>query len=964
MSPNSRPSAFSKLNTPATNPLPTLFLQTTKNVLPQTHHLLLRPLHLGSRSPGLRTLPVLQQSFPAHARPMRHDVLAPAAHPEAPKRMRQMRAQAQQDEYHDLEDCERRNILEPLLDGLEMAAYQGLEVSQYTGNASDGFDKPESHYDTMVYNEDPRSSLKRELKTRQLAMIALGGALGTGLIVNTGPTLAQVGPGSMLIGYAMGEMAAWLPIPSGFTGFATRFVDPALGFALGWNYWFKYIILAPNNLIASVLVIQYWFNEREYTGPGASAAIYVTIILVTIVVINYFGVGLFGEFEFWLSSMKVLILIGLIIMTIVLTAGGGPDHDAKGFRYWKDPGAFNSYKIEGNAGRFLAFWSVLTTAVFSFLGAELVGVTVGEAKNPRRAIPRAVKLTFYRIVIFYIILILLLGMNVPYNSPLLLSANNESSQTISANASPFVVAAKIAKVKALPSIINGCILIFTFSAASSDLYISTRTLYSLAVQGNAPYIFSRTNSRGVPIYALALSSSICLIAFMSIKTGTFKTFQYFISLVTIFGILTWISILVCHIYFIRARTAQKIPDSALPYVSPFGLRGSFAALVFACLITVFNGWADFIRNDETGKFDWKDFIVNYIGIPVYLLMILGYKLVMGTKGVTAMDADLWGGKARIDREENEFLAAEVARRGTLETRGESSKMSRFTPSPQNAQNLKDKVVVMTGGSSGIGAASLPVFLSKGARVVFGDINITEGQKQVAKSASPNLKFVKTDVTKYEDLIALFDLAYRTWGRVDVALNIAGSQEVGNFVNTELTLEEVRLPPSTTTLSVNLTGSMYFARIAVVYLKQGQTPDDDKSLILFSSVAAFKETPGMPAYMASKHGVLGLMRGLKLTLPTSNIRINTVCPWYVETIMTSGIAEVWKKNNLPINMPTDIANIIVDISAEKGMSGKAIYYRLQPQWLGEEQARELQRGNNLMGSVGGESLGYEGNANEY
>jgi amino acid transporter len=125
----------------------------------------------------------------------------------------------------------------------------------------------------------------------------------------------------IILTIAQGEMAAWLPIPSGFTGFAHRFVDPALGFAVGWNYWFKYIVTTPNNLIASVLVIRYWFAKSGYDGPGANAAIYVSLFLAAIIAINYFGVGVFGEFEFWLSSAKVLIMIALIIFTIALAAG-------------------------------------------------------------------------------------------------------------------------------------------------------------------------------------------------------------------------------------------------------------------------------------------------------------------------------------------------------------------------------------------------------------------------------------------------------------------------------------------------------------------------------------------------------------------------------------------------------------------------------------------------------------------
>ena len=312
----------------------------------------------------------------------------------------------------------------------------------------------------------------------------------------------------------------------------------------------------------------------------------------------------------------------------------------------------------------------MSNAVFSYLGAELVGITVGEAQNPRRAIPRAVRLTFFRIVFFYLALILLLGMTVPYNSPILITANNESVNTASAKASPFVVAAKIAGVPAIEHIINTCLLIFTFSAANSDLYIATRSLYALAVEGNAPQIFSRTDDRGVPIYALGLSSLCCISAYMSVSLGSFHTFQYFVQLVTIFGILTWISILISHIYFVRARKAQGIPDTALAYVSPFGIRGSFAALIFACIVTFFNGWASFVHTDDS-KFNHSDFIVDYLPVPIYAALFFGYKLIMRTEVVKAADADLVSGKAKIDEDEAEFLAGEMRRKGgMMETKWE------------------------------------------------------------------------------------------------------------------------------------------------------------------------------------------------------------------------------------------------------------------------------------------------------
>lgn len=308
----------------------------------------------------------------------------------------------------------------------------------------------------------------------------------------------------------------------------------------------------------------------------------------------------------------------------------------------------------------------MSNAVFSYLGAELVGITVGEAQNPRKAIPRAVRLTFFRIVFFYLVLILLLGMNVPYNSDILISAATESVNTASAKASPFVVAATLAGVPAIEHVINTCLLIFTFSAANSDLYIATRSLYALAVEGNAPQIFSRTDDRGVPVYALGLSSLCCISAYMSVKIGSFHTFQYFVQLVTIFGILTWISILISHIYFVRARKAQGVPDTALAYVSPFGVRGSFAALIFACIVTFFNGWASFVHGlTDNMKFNHSNFIVDYLPVPIYAALFFGYKLIMRTEVVKAADADLVGGKAKIDEDEAEFLAGEMRRKGGM-----------------------------------------------------------------------------------------------------------------------------------------------------------------------------------------------------------------------------------------------------------------------------------------------------------
>ncbi|KAF3904747.1 hypothetical protein ABW20_dc0101757 [Dactylellina cionopaga] len=512
--------------------------------------------------------------------------------------------------------------------------------------------------------EDVGHSLHRGLKSRQVTMIAIGGAIGTGLIIGTGSALAKAGPGSLLIAYtfmgfivflvmaALGEMAAWLPSAGGFAVYATRFVDPALGFSLGYTYWFKYIITTPNQLTAAALVIQFWLPATK-VNPG----VFIAIFLVVIISINYFGIKFFGEFEFWLSSIKVLVICGLILLSLILALGGGPDHDRKGFRYWKNPGAFAPYLKKGSLGQFLGFWSTMVNAVFAYLGTELVGVTVGEAENPRKTIPRAIKLTFYRILFFYCLSVLLLGMLIAYDDQELVKATKQAYN--SAAASPFVAAIRVSGINVLPGFLNACILIFVFSASNSDLYIASRTIHGLALKGHAPAILAKTDSRGVPIWSLGLSSCFCCLAFMNVTSDSKTVFQYFVNLVTIFGLLTWISILVSHIYFVRARNAQGVDPKTLAYRAPLGVNGTYFALFWCIIIALTKNFDVFI-----GKFNYKTFITGYLGIPLYLIMIFGYKWFKKTEGVKAETADIWSGKDVIDRDEEMWKLKDAERKAS------------------------------------------------------------------------------------------------------------------------------------------------------------------------------------------------------------------------------------------------------------------------------------------------------------
>ncbi|KAF3025590.1 hypothetical protein E8E14_012176 [Neopestalotiopsis sp. 37M] len=252
-------------------------------------------------------------------------------------------------------------------------------------------------------NDEPRTHLHREFRERHVSMIAVAGAIGTGLIIGSGTGLVRGGPASILIAHclmgtvvyfvmtALGEMATMLPMEKGFSGYATRFVDPALGYATGWNYFFKYAIVLPNNLTAAGIIIQYW-------RPDLNVAIFVAVLTVVIIAINVLHVSWFGEAEFWMSTVKLAVLVTLILTCFIISLGGQPSGQRIGFAYWSDPGAFGSYLTTGATGRFLGFWACVVQSCFSYVGTEVVGVAFGEAPDPRRTVPRAIRQTLWRIV--------------------------------------------------------------------------------------------------------------------------------------------------------------------------------------------------------------------------------------------------------------------------------------------------------------------------------------------------------------------------------------------------------------------------------------------------------------------------------------------------------------------------------------------------------------------------------------
>ncbi|QRW09028.1 amino acid permease [Ceratobasidium sp. AG-Ba] len=487
--------------------------------------------------------------------------------------------------------------------------------------------------------------LQRQLKNRHIAMISIGGVIGTGLFLGTANALRHGGPLGLLLGYtimgsicysvmiSLGEMIAYLPIPGGHIKLAERFVDPAFSFTMGWNYWYNWTFTLPAELSAAAVLINYWMNHR------INDALWISICLVVVVIINMLGAGVFGECEFIFASIKVITITGLIILGIVVDLGGGPNHDRIGFRYWKNPGPFVQYAgIAGAKGRFLGWWSVMTQAAFSFIGTEIVAIAAGEAKNPRRNLPKAIRRVYIRILLFYVGGTLVIGLLVPSNHPGL----NLSDGT--AAASPFVIAIKTAGIKGLPSVINAALLTSAWSAASSDLYTSSRALYGLSLAGNAPKIFGKVSKNGLPYISVIFCSLFSALAYMGVSSGAGRVFGWLTNMTSIAGLMTWFGICLTYVRFYAGLKAQGFDRSALPFASKFQPFAAWYGLVACLVICFFSGWDVFLK----GNWAVDAFVTHYLPFVLFPILYICAKLVYRHPMVRASEMDFMSGIAEIE----------------------------------------------------------------------------------------------------------------------------------------------------------------------------------------------------------------------------------------------------------------------------------------------------------------------------
>ena len=479
------------------------------------------------------------------------------------------------------------------------------------------------------------SRLQRTLKARHMSMIAIGGSIGTGLFVASGATISQAGPGGALLAYmvvglmvyflmtSLGEMASHLPVSGSFATYGAKYVDEGFGFALGWNYWYNWAVTIAVDLVAAQLVMAYWF-------PDVNGVLWSALFLALMVGLNALSARGFGESEFWFATIKVVtvvVFIGIgLMMVFGILKGGAPEG------FWGNVANFTKGDAPF-AGGFAALIGVAMVVGFSFQGTELIGIAAGESEDPAKNVPKAVRKVFWRILLFYVFAILIIGLLIPYTDPKLLK-NDLGDISVS----PFTLVFEHAGLLGAAAVMNAVVLTSVLSAGNSGMYASTRMLYALAEQGMAPKLFARVNQRGVPVMALIATTVVAALCFLSNIFSPSAVYIWLLNLSGMCGFVAWLGIAVSHYRFRKGCEAQGYALSNLPYIAPAFPIGPVFAFVLCLIITLGQNYENFMAD----KIDWVGAIATYIGLPLFLAIWFGYKWIKGTHIVAYKDMDVSG----------------------------------------------------------------------------------------------------------------------------------------------------------------------------------------------------------------------------------------------------------------------------------------------------------------------------------
>ncbi|CCH46320.1 Leu/Val/Ile amino-acid permease [Wickerhamomyces ciferrii] len=477
--------------------------------------------------------------------------------------------------------------------------------------------------DTESQTTNKGAQVKKKLKTRHVAMIAVAGGCGTGLLVGNGGALAKGGPAGLIVSYiiigtmmfstmwAAGELSvAYSTLTGNYNAYCAKLVDPSLGFAVAWNYAINWFTVLPLELVTASMTIKFW-------NDSVNADIFVAIFYVLIVVVNFVGAKGYAEAEFILNTFKVSMILGFIILGLIIdTNTGGHIHNQGyiGGKYWSNPGAF--------ANGFKGVCATFVTSAFSLGGTEFAVLSASLMKNPRKSITTAMKIIFYRILIVYFVSIIVVGLLVPYDSNELMG----SSDATGAPVSPYVIAIQTYGIKIVPHMINAVILLAVLSVGNSALYSSARTFYSLAQQGFAPKWFDFVDKNERPLRAMMVSSIVGLFCFIAAYENQSNIFTWLLSISGLSGIFTWTTICMSHIRFRAGMKAQGFSLNELGFVCKGGIWTSYYAMIVNILIIVAQFWVALFPIGKDGKTDIVNFFQNYLGVVVLFFFYFGHKI--------------------------------------------------------------------------------------------------------------------------------------------------------------------------------------------------------------------------------------------------------------------------------------------------------------------------------------------------
>ena len=463
---------------------------------------------------------------------------------------------------------------------------------------------------------EENGQMKHTLHSRHLTMIALGGTIGTGLFIASGSAITTAGPGGSLIAYAvmgimvyflmtsLAEMATYNPRSGSFTEYATRYVDPALGFAMGWNYWFCGAITVALELSTVGIVMNFWF-------PHVPAWIFSIIAFAIIFTINYLSVRTYGETEFWLSLLKVAAVVIFVIVGILVIFGVIGSGKALGLRNF-------TYKQAPFVHGLLGIISAFVVSGFSFQGTEMVGIAAGESKDPSESVPHAIKATFWRILLFYILTIFVIACILPYTNKHLLSSDVQDIVT-----SPFTLIFEDAGLRYAAGIMNFVILIAVLSSANSWLYAISRIIYSQSMDGFLWKGFRKVNRRGVPINSFLAMALLSLLLWGLQFIGP-NVYNYLIGASSLGGFMEWLGIAIAHYRFRRGFIKQGHSLDEMAYHAGMFPFGPIFAFILCIIVIVGQDVSAF------AKLDWSNILITYMSVPAFILFYLGYKIINHT----------------------------------------------------------------------------------------------------------------------------------------------------------------------------------------------------------------------------------------------------------------------------------------------------------------------------------------------